>query len=104
MSFMKARPRPTASPACTMSWRAPSKMSSRAIKLMRGYHVIRRGGWDTHGLPVEIGVEKQLGFTSKAQIEAYGIAKFNELCRQIGFRVYPGMGTIHRPHRLSGWT
>ncbi|MGE5222180.1 MAG: isoleucine--tRNA ligase [Omnitrophica WOR_2 bacterium] len=54
-------------------------------KLMRGYHVVRRGGWDTHGLPVEIGVEKKLGFTSKSQIEAYGIAKFNELCRQSAF-------------------
>lgn len=54
-------------------------------KLMRGYHVIRRGGWDTHGLPVEIGVEKKLGFTSKSQIEAYGIDRFNELCRQSAF-------------------
>jgi isoleucyl-tRNA synthetase len=52
---------------------------------MRGYHVIRRGGWDTHGLPVEISVEKQLGFTSKSQIEAYGIARFNELCRKSAF-------------------
>ena len=51
-------------------------------KVMRGHHVSARGGWDTHGLPVEIGVEKQLGFTNKNQIEAYGIAKFNELCRQ----------------------
>jgi isoleucyl-tRNA synthetase len=54
-------------------------------KTMRGYHVIRRGGWDTHGLPVEIEVEKRLGFTSKSQIEAYGIAKFNELCRRSAF-------------------
>lgn len=53
--------------------------------VMRGYHVIRRGGWDTHGLPVEIGVEKQLGFTNKSQIEAFGIAKFNELCRKSAF-------------------
>ncbi len=54
-------------------------------RVMRGYHVIRRGGWDTHGLPVEIGVEKKLGFNNKSQIEAYGIAKFNELCRQSAF-------------------
>ncbi len=54
-------------------------------KVMRGYHVSRHGGWDTHGLPVEIGVEKQLGFTNKAQIEAFGIARFNELCRQSAF-------------------
>ena len=54
-------------------------------KSMRGYHVVRRGGWDTHGLPVEIAVEKQLGFTSKAQIEEYGIARFNQLCRRSAF-------------------
>ena len=54
-------------------------------KVMRGYHVIRRGGWDTHGLPVEIGVEKKLGFNNKNQIEAYGIAAFNELCRKSAF-------------------
>ncbi len=54
-------------------------------KTMRGYHVSRRGGWDTHGLPVEIEVEKKLGFTNKQQIEDYGIAKFNELCRESAF-------------------
>ncbi len=54
-------------------------------KSMRGFHVIRRGGWDTHGLPIEIGVEKQLGFTNKGQIEAFGIARFNELCRKSAF-------------------
>ncbi|HMN60960.1 MAG TPA: isoleucine--tRNA ligase [Anaerolinea sp.] len=54
-------------------------------KIMRGYHVIRRGGWDTHGLPVEIEVEKKLGFTNKQQIEDFGIAKFNELCRESAF-------------------
>lgn len=54
-------------------------------KIMRGYHVSRRGGWDTHGLPVEIEVEKKLGFTSKQQIEEYGIEKFNELCRKSAF-------------------
>jgi isoleucyl-tRNA synthetase len=54
-------------------------------KIMRGYHVSRRGGWDTHGLPVEIEVEKKLGFKNKQQIEDYGIAKFNELCRESAF-------------------
>jgi isoleucyl-tRNA synthetase len=54
-------------------------------KTMRGYHVSRRGGWDTHGLPVEIEVEKKLGFNNKQQIEAYGIAKFNEMCRESAF-------------------
>ncbi|MEW6502367.1 MAG: isoleucine--tRNA ligase [Chloroflexota bacterium] len=54
-------------------------------KTMQGYHVIRRGGWDTHGLPVEIEVEKKLGFTNKQQIEDFGIARFNELCRESAF-------------------
>lgn len=54
-------------------------------KIMRGYHVSRRGGWDTHGLPVEIEVEKRHGFTNKQQIEAYGIAQFNEECRKSAF-------------------
>jgi isoleucyl-tRNA synthetase len=50
-------------------------------KTMRGYYVERKGGWDCHGLPVEIAVEQQLGIKSKAEIEAYGIAEFNERCR-----------------------
>ena len=54
-------------------------------KIMRGYHVSRRGGWDTHGLPVEIEVEKRHGFTNKQDIEEYGIAKFNEECRKSAF-------------------
>ena len=54
-------------------------------KIMRGYHVSRRGGWDTHGLPVEIEVEKQLGFTNKQQIDEYGVDKFNELCKKSVF-------------------
>jgi len=54
-------------------------------KTMQGYHVSRRGGWDTHGLPVEIEVEKKLGFTNKQQIEDYGIGKFNKLCKESAF-------------------
>lgn len=51
-------------------------------KTMRGYHVRRKGGWDTHGLPVELQVEKKLGLNSKKAIEEYGIAKFNRECRE----------------------
>ncbi len=54
-------------------------------KTMKGYYVPRKGGWDTHGLPVELEVEKMLGFTGKAQIEGYGVAKFNALCRESVF-------------------
>ncbi|HWI08399.1 MAG TPA: isoleucine--tRNA ligase [Solirubrobacteraceae bacterium] len=51
------------------------------FRTMRGYYVERRGGWDTHGLPVEIAVEQRLGIKSKAEIEQYGIAEFNAQCR-----------------------
>jgi len=54
-------------------------------KSMQGFYVDRRGGWDTHGLPVEIEVEKKLGFNNKSQIEAYGVEKFNALCRESAF-------------------
>jgi isoleucyl-tRNA synthetase len=54
-------------------------------KTMRGHYVERKGGWDCHGLPVEIAVEQQLGITEKDQIEAYGIAEFNERCRESVF-------------------
>src|SRR5436305_3571245 len=50
-------------------------------KTMCGYYVERKGGWDCHGLPVELAVEAELGFTSKDDIERYGIAEFNERCR-----------------------
>jgi isoleucyl-tRNA synthetase len=55
-------------------------------RTMRGYYVLRRGGWDTHGLPVEIEVEKELGLEHKSQIEEYGIGQFNEKCRTSVFR------------------
>ena len=51
-------------------------------KSMRGYRVPRKAGWDTHGLPVEIEVEKELGLRSKPDIETYGIAAFNAKCRE----------------------
>ena len=50
-------------------------------KTMQGYKVLRKVGWDTHGLPVEIEVEKELGFNNKNDIEKYGIEAFNEKCR-----------------------
>jgi isoleucyl-tRNA synthetase len=51
-------------------------------KTMTGHYVERKAGWDTHGLPVEIAVEQKLGFTSKEDIERYGIAEFNRQCRE----------------------
>src|SRR5882762_4737224 len=51
-------------------------------KTMQGFHVRRKAGWDTHGLPVEIQIEKKLGLKSKKEIEKYGIAEFNRQCRE----------------------
>jgi isoleucyl-tRNA synthetase len=55
-------------------------------KSMQGHFVRRKGGWDVHGLPVELEVEKEIGATGKGDIEKYGIAKFNQKCRERVFR------------------
>jgi len=51
-------------------------------RTMKGYHVPRIAGWDTHGLPVELEIEKVLGFSGKAEIEQYGVDRFNARCRE----------------------
>jgi isoleucyl-tRNA synthetase len=55
-------------------------------RTMKGYHVPRRAGWDCHGLPVELTVEKELGFTKRQDIETYGVAEFNARCRESALR------------------
>ena len=55
-------------------------------RTMRGYRVPRKGGWDTHGLPVELEVERELGLSSKREIEEYGVEAFNQKCRESVFR------------------
>jgi len=56
------------------------------FKTMQGNFVARKAGWDTHGLPIEVQAEKELGLKSKKDIESYGVAKFNAYCRQLVFR------------------
>jgi isoleucyl-tRNA synthetase len=70
-------------------------------KVMRGYHIRRRAGWDAHGLPVEVEVEKQLDFSGKSQIEAYGVAAFNDLCRKSAFEHIQEWEKF--THRLGFW-
>ncbi len=68
---------------------------------MRGFQVDRRGGWDTHGLPVEIAVEQQLGLTNKHEIEAYGIAEFNAKCRESVFEFLEDWNAL--TERIGFW-
>ncbi len=71
-------------------------------KTMRGFHVPRRAGWDTHGLPVELQIEKKLGLTSKKDIEKYGIALFNKECRE---SVFEYIGEWEKfTKRIGYWT
>mgnify|MGYP001139043252 FL=1 len=70
-------------------------------KHMRGFRVLRCGGWNTHGMPVEWLAEKLLGITNKAQIEGLGIAKFNDYCRQLAQESIQARQSLHE--RLGCW-
>jgi len=70
-------------------------------KTMRGYYCLRRGGWDTHGLPVELEVEKELELQSKADIEKYGIAEFNAKCKESVFRYINEWNSL--TERIAFW-
>ena len=68
-------------------------------RTMQGFHVPRKAGWDTHGLPVELEVEKRLGFNGKQEIESYGIAEFNKLAARAS-GIHRRMGAPERAHGL----
>jgi isoleucyl-tRNA synthetase len=70
-------------------------------KAMKGYFTPRIAGWDTHGLPVELEVEKELGFSNKADIEKYGIDRFNARCRESVFRYLKEWNTM--TERIAFW-
>ena len=70
-------------------------------KTMKGFCVFRKAGWDTHGLPVELEVEKELGFSNKAQIEEYGIARFNARCRENVLKYLKGWEEL--TERIGFW-
>ena len=67
---------------------------------MRGHLVHRKAGWDCHGLPVELEIERELGISSKADIERYGIAEFNAALPRVGVRVHRRVEPAHRADRL----
>jgi len=70
-------------------------------RTLRGFRTVRKAGWDAHGLPVEIEVEKALGFSGKAEIERHGIAEFNRLCRESVFRYKDEWEKLSR--RIGFW-
>ncbi len=80
--FFEGPPTANASPAIHHFIGRVFKDVIPRYQTMRGRYVLRKGGWDTHGLPVELQVEKALGFKSKKDIEAYGVSEFNKRCRE----------------------
>ncbi|MDA0734694.1 MAG: isoleucine--tRNA ligase [Chloroflexi bacterium] len=70
-------------------------------RTMKGFRCQRKGGWDTHGLPVELEIEKELGLSSKREIEEYGIEKFNQKCRDSVFRYVKEWETL--TDRIGYW-
>ena len=82
---MKGSPTANGKPGIHHVMARTLKDSVNRYKTMQGYQVHRKAGWDTHGLPVEIEVEKQLKMSGKQDIEKYGIKEFNEKCRESVF-------------------
>lgn len=70
-------------------------------RTMKGYRVPRRAGWDCHGIPVELEVERELGFTGKGDIEKYGVARFNDRCRASVTRYVAEFEDL--THRIGYW-
>ena len=80
--FYEGPPTANGRPGVHHVWARVFKDLYPRFHTMRGRRVPRKGGWDCHGLPVELEVEKELGLHNKHEIEAYGVAEFNERCRQ----------------------
>jgi isoleucyl-tRNA synthetase len=79
--FYEGPPTANGRPGLHHMWARTFKDLYPRFQTMRGHYVARKAGWDCHGLPVEIEVEKELGITNKHEIEEYGIAAFNQRCR-----------------------
>jgi isoleucyl-tRNA synthetase len=84
--FYEGPPTANGEPGLHHVWARTFKDVYPRYHTMRGKYVARKAGWDCHGLPVEIEVEKELGFTNKHQIVDFGIAAFNQRCRESVFR------------------
>ena len=99
--FYEGPPTANGSPGLHHVWARVFKDLYPRFQTMRGYDVPRKGGWDCHGLPVELEVEKELGFHHKDDIEAYGIANFNDRCRESVQRYVEDFAAITR--RAAVW-
>jgi isoleucyl-tRNA synthetase len=84
--FYEGPPTANGRPGIHHVWARAVKDLFPRYKTMKGFYVLRKGGWDTHGLPVELEVEKELGINTKREIEEFGVARFNALCKESVFR------------------
>ena len=84
-----------------MLWQEPLKDLVCRYKTLQGYRVERKAGWDTHGLPVEIEVEKKLGIKQKSEVAEYGVEKYNQACRDSVF-IYLDLWE-KMTHRMGYW-
>jgi isoleucyl-tRNA synthetase len=99
--FYEGPPTANGRPGIHHVWARLFKDLYPRFQTMRGHHVARKGGWDCHGLPVEVQVEQELGFHSKHEIEAYGVAEFNQLCRESVHRYVADFEALTR--RIGMW-
>ncbi len=103
-SFNEGPPTVNGSPGIHHAFSRTIKDAMCRYKTMRGFYVRRKAGWDTHGLPVELAVEKQLGITDKAQIEVLGVDKFNAACRAlVDYNIAHDTGWRTLTRRMGYW-
>ncbi len=99
--FYEGPPTANGRPGLHHVWARVFKDLYPRFQTMRGHQVPRKGGWDCHGLPVELEVEKELGLHSKHEIEAYGVAEFNQHCRDSVHRYVEDWSAL--THRSGTW-
>jgi isoleucyl-tRNA synthetase len=99
--FFEGPPTANGRPGLHHVWARVYKDLFCRFQTMRGNRVLRRAGWDTHGLPVEVEVEKALGFSGKNQIEQYGVRQFVEQCRESVYRYVADWERLTR--RIGFW-
>ena len=99
--FYEGPPTANGRPGIHHVWARLFKDIFPRFRTMQGNYVARKGGWDCHGLPVEVEIEKELGLTSKHQIEDFGIEAFNQRCRDSVHRYVEDWGTL--TSRIGMW-